>query len=320
MVKKTKLNMDALLDRQARFKKTLQEQFVKIRSKRNRTSNILLFIFAVFFIIVEGLLYAHSNGIISLPERSVKVWGTVIAISASFLVASILSRIGYFLLFKTFLDELEIEKRLFYGKFWSFIFYLAAIVFSLGLLGFTQENIVIFAGFLATGFAFAVREIIMSYLVWMNLLFKRPFRIGDIIKVEGNEGLVEHIGTFYVKLSDGSGDPERFVCLPTKLFLDKYIHNYGTAEFLETFSVQIPPTTINAQRIVEETKRIVEEECDDSGSKPRIIREGTMVNLETNADDEVVLVVIYPVVFERRRPVRTAILARVQGLIATKKK
>ncbi|HIH23402.1 TPA: mechanosensitive ion channel [Candidatus Woesearchaeota archaeon] len=301
---------DAALRRE-RFKKALQEQFEQMRVLKRKVSNRSVLLFAAIFIIVELLVFGSETGWISLPIGIASSWHLIVVISLAFLVASILVHIANFILFKALKDEFEVEMRLFYSKFWGFVFYLAAGIFALNQLGFRQENITIFAGFIATGFALSMREVILSYIIWTILLFKHPFRIGDIIKIGDDEGLVEHIGTFYVKLSDGSGDPERCTRIPTKQFLEKPIQNYGTADFLEQFRITMP-IDADAQDVLGKTIDIVRAE---SGSK-----ENVMVNLEADALGAVRMVIVYYVVFEKRRAVRTKILAKVTALLAPKKK
>jgi len=41
---------------------------------------------------------------------------------------------------------------------------------------------------MATGLAFAVRDVLMSFFAWMILLRKKPFRIGDYIRIGEDEG------------------------------------------------------------------------------------------------------------------------------------
>lgn len=296
--------------RRERFKKALHEQYEQVRAIKRKVSNRSVLLFAAIFIVIELLIFASETGWISLPIGVASSWHLIVVISLAFLVASILVHIANFLLFKALKNEFEVEMRLFYSKFWSLVFYMGAIIFTLNQLGFRQENITIFAGFIATGFALSMREVILSYIIWMILLFKHPFRIGDIIKVGDDEGLVEHIGTFYVRLSDGSGDPERCTRIPTKQFLEKPIQNYGTADFLEQFRITLP-VDADAQDVLEKTAGIVRAE---SGSK-----ENVMVNLEADALGGIKLVIVYYVVFEKRRAVRTRIIAKVTALLAPKK-
>jgi small-conductance mechanosensitive channel len=292
--------------RHARFKKALREQFEQISALRRKVSNRTIIFFAFVFGAIELVIFLYHADYISLPVSFVRSWNIIVRISLALLLASILSRIVNMLLFKTFKEEMEIEQRIFQHKLWGFLFYLGATIFSLYQLGFSTENITLFAGFLATGFALSMREVILSYIIWAVLLFKRPFRIGDIIKIGDDEGLVEHIGTFYVRLSDGSGDPERCTRIPTKQFLEKSIQNYGTADFLEEFRIAVPDRT-DARSLVEKAAVIVRRE---SGAK-----ENVMVNLEADTAGAVKLVIIYPIIFERRRAVRTKVIAKVAALL-----
>ncbi|WP_198003788.1 mechanosensitive ion channel family protein [Methanococcoides burtonii] len=104
-------------------------------------------------------------------------------------------------------------------------------------IGIDTQNIVIFLGLAATGFAFAIREIILSYFIWFILLTKKPFKIGDYICIGEEEGLVKHIGLFYVVVSPTRH--KEFYKIPNKVFLEKPIKNYGTGLFESFFDYYI---------------------------------------------------------------------------------
>jgi small-conductance mechanosensitive channel len=92
----------------------------------------------------------------------------------------------------------------------------------------------------ATGFAFAIRDVILSYFIWFILLTKKPFKIGDYIRVgddDSLEGLVKHIGLFYVVVDPTPETYEDYFKIPNKMFLEKPIKNYGRGKFRNEFEM-----------------------------------------------------------------------------------
>ncbi len=127
--------------------------------------------------------------------------------------------------------------------------FLIATIIALWELGVTASNITIFVGFVATGIALSIRDVITSYLVWFILLTKRPFRIGDYIKIGDDEGRVLHIGTFFVLIDDSPERPDDYVRIPNRIFLEKPVANFGKTDV--PLVVKIPITDQKILKAVE---------------------------------------------------------------------
>jgi len=201
------------------------EIFKKI-NKRILYFGVLFLLLAIF----EILQYQES---IAIPEYLRKILHIVFVIVATIAVINIILRIA-FLKISNLLDdtEMEIERRLFLTKVYTWTTYLLGLLIVLWQFGVSIENITLIIGFAATGFAFAIREVILSHLVWLMLLTKKPFRIGDYIKVGENEGRVVHIGTFYVMIDESPESSDDYVRIPNKMFLEQSIENFGKKEMM----------------------------------------------------------------------------------------
>jgi MscS family membrane protein len=121
----------------------------------------------------------------------------------------------------------EQEERIFYSKIYGWILFTIGALIVLNLFGLSLNNITLFIGIIATGFAFAVREVLLSFIGWLVLLRKKPFRIGDYIKIGEDYGKVVHIGTYYVILDRTSELPDDFTRIPNRFFLEKSIEKLG---------------------------------------------------------------------------------------------
>lgn len=230
----------------------------KIRS-RIRAQNIRIAMFAAILGIV--LLLNWLSNRYSAPQIALNVLQTIAFGAVMFFIASVIVRLTTKPV-QTLASDAELEARLILSKLYSSAVYLTAFVIILVRLGVNAGNITIFLGFVATGFAFSIRDVITAYLAWFILLTKKPFRIGETIEIDGLIGRVQHIGTFYVILDPTPDTRSDYLRVPNILFLQKPIRNYGLERIPGVFEVHIKkiPATF-AKR-----KASVESELADLGA------------------------------------------------------
>jgi MscS family membrane protein len=200
----------------------------------NRTIILLL----LFLGILYTLLFI-SHYYFSLPEYVMTALNFFIFIILAYLAVSIILRLSVDRIIFFVGRDMDAEQKIFFSKVYSFLLYIFATTLVLMRLGFSLDNISLIIGFIATGTAFAVRDVIISFIIWFVLLTKRPFRIGDYIKIGEEEGKVIHIGTFYVLLDETPDSKEDYTRVPNKLFLEKPIRNYGKKDILCTVRIPI---------------------------------------------------------------------------------
>ncbi len=194
--------------------------------------------FGIIFAIALGIAYTHKNGIITFPPSIVNPAEVISAIVIYYFLAAIFLRITIKRVVAAFENSVDIEHKLLLSKMYSLLVYTIATVLTLWKLGVTIQNLAIFLGLMGSAIAFTIRDVLVSYLTWFILLTKRPFRIGDYIKIEDYEGRVQHIGTFYVIVDDSPESFDDFIRVPNKLFLEKPIHNYGKGKI--PLSIKVP--------------------------------------------------------------------------------
>lgn len=220
--------------------KLLKELSTDLREKlKHKGTNYAIIIFGIIVGILVLLVYLDKIIIIDLPVYVIDTLKVLTLIFGAYLVAALITRITIDIMFKIFDASIEIEKKLLVKKLYAGIIYLLATVYVMWRLGFGLQNITLIAGLITTGLAFAVRDVIMSYLAWYVLLTKRPFRIGDYIKIGEDEGKVMHIGTFYVLIDNSPNTKDDFVRIPNRLFLEKSIQNFGQSDVLNIVKVYI---------------------------------------------------------------------------------
>ncbi len=220
--------------------KLLKELSNDIREKlKHKGTNYAILVFGFIVGVLALLVYLDYRLIISLPAYVIDTLKVLTLVFGAYFVAALLNRITIDIVIKIFGDSIEIEQKLLVKKLYAGIIYLFATVYVMWRLGFGLQNITLVAGLITTGLAFAVRDVIMSYLAWYVLLTKRPFRIGDYIKIGDDEGKVMHIGTFYVLIDNSPNTKDDFVRIPNRMFLEKSIQNFGQNDVLNIVKVYI---------------------------------------------------------------------------------
>lgn len=142
----------------------------------------------------------------------------------------------------------EQEERIFYTKIYGWVLFVIGAFIVLNLFGLSLNNITLFIGIITTGFAFAVRDVLLSFIGWLILLRKKPFRIGDYIRIGDDYGKVVHIGTYYVILDRTSDIPDDFTRIPNRFFLEKSIEKLGKNRSQEKLMFRITERPDNKEK------------------------------------------------------------------------
>lgn len=204
-------------------KKSIVKKITDRLKGYKKSMNKIIYFFGVILIIITSLILVDYYKLIFLSTKILNTLKTLIFIVGIYLLASLILRFTSTWVTKFLKD---IETKLIIAKLYSFGIYLIATIIVFWKIGVKVENIVLFTGLITTGLAFALREVLLSMFVWFILLVKKPFRIGENIKIGDEEGLVKHIGVFYVLLSTTQNNFDEYIKIPNKTFIDKSIYNY----------------------------------------------------------------------------------------------
>ncbi|SFM43802.1 mechanosensitive ion channel family protein [Methanolobus profundi] len=222
-------------------KKTPRSGLIYVRSKlMHKSLNSFFMFFAVMILIALGIIAADKRHLISVPEAVTGTLEALVVIFVSYAVATLFTKLTVNRFLNYFEEMGEIEERILMGKMYLWFVYLLATLAVFWYIGITVNNIAIFLGLITTGFAFAIRDIILSYFIWFILLTKKPFKIGDYIRVGEDdylEGQVKHIGLFYVVVTPTPDTYDDFFKIPNKVFLEQPIKNHGRGKFRNEFDM-----------------------------------------------------------------------------------
>lgn len=196
----------------------------RFKKRRVRFLSLSVVLGLLLLLVMQGLLFMEFRKMLELPDLVRKIINNVSLVLAIWLGTSLLLRLTISRVFNWFE---EAEERIFYTKIYSWTVYTVGALVLLHNSGVSLGNITLFVGLLATGLAFAIREVLLSFFGWMIVLRKKPFRIGDYIRIGDEEGKVLHIGTFYVHLDKTENTPEDYTRVPNRFFLEKSIQVIG---------------------------------------------------------------------------------------------
>lgn len=196
----------------------------RFKKRRVRFLSLSLVLGLVLLLVLQGLLFMELRKMVELPDLVRKIINNVSLVLAIWLGTSLLLRLTISRVFNWFEGP---EERIFYTKIYSWTVYTVGALVLLHHSGVSLGNLTLFVGLLATGLAFAIREVLLSFFGWMIVLRKKPFRIGDYIRIGEEEGKVLHIGTFYVHLDKTENTPEDYTRVPNRFFLEKSIQVIG---------------------------------------------------------------------------------------------
>jgi len=258
-----------------------------------------------------------------IQSQVVENYDTLVAITPRLIIAIILLVIFWFIsLYAKRFSNKRLEKNMndsllanFLAGFIRGIILLIGVLFVLRFWGFTGvvTSVLTGAGISAFIIGFALKDIGENFLAGILLAFKRPFRIGDVIQVEGIKGRVLQLNLrdTQIKTEDG-----RDVYLPNGSIVKNPLYNFTIDGFFRNeFEVGLDYGSDYraAMQIIEETLETVEGVL-QGDRKPVVIAK------EMAASSLTIIVLFWVDTFKRSPPyIRAKSNAIVAVLIALEK-
>lgn len=271
----------------------------KFKELRLRFLSVSMIVTSLTLLVLQVVLHLERHHMIALPTLARSVMESISVVIAVLFISSFVLRLTIKRVYWFFEEP---EERIFYSKIYTWVLYGFGVFFLLYHFGVSLGNITIFIGLLATGLAFAVRDVLLSFFGWIILLRKKPFRIGDYIKIGDEEGKVLHIGTFHVLIDKTSDLPEDFTRVPNRQFLEQSINILGKYSCQDKITLPISELPYNwpsfQEALMKEIRALLTQ-------KEHIEVSLDIINEKPN------LVIEYMVPFEARKQVKTAIIAMV---------
>lgn len=225
-----------------------------------RRKNFTIFLFLGLYALAKVALYVDDHAGTFMPREVLLVLSGLPAIFITLFFANLVVRVVSPFISRFFKDELEPEQRIFFAKIFEIFMYGLALAFILYSFGVTASSLLILLGFISGGLAFGLREPVLSFIVWLILLNKKPFRLGDTIRVGQHEGAVERIGTFYLTLNPSTRTADEAwtayhpVKVPNRMLVEVPIENYGRASITQRARFQIQRRPRNVEKSLKEIR------------------------------------------------------------------
>ena len=122
------------------------------------------------------------------------------------------------------LTRMEPSVRMSVATLYGYITFILAMLIGLSAAGLDLSKIAIVAGALSVGIGFGLQNIVNNFVSGLILLFERPVRLGDYIKVGSTEGFVRQIRIRSTELENGD---RVSIIVPNSVLLGAEVENWN---------------------------------------------------------------------------------------------
>jgi len=144
----------------------------------------------------------------------------------------------------------KIDKGIYYS-FVTLLGYLGWVVAAWGglsLLGVNLQSLAVILGALSVGIGFGLQHIVNNFISGLLILFERPIRKGDWIKVNGHEGIVKNI---HIRSTELETFSKTNVLIPNADVLSNALENVTKSNSLGRMVISVGVSYNSDLRLVE---------------------------------------------------------------------
>jgi small-conductance mechanosensitive channel len=214
----------------------------------------------VFQDLREVLTASWPIGSFKVSPGDVVLFG--ITVWASFFV----SRIVRFVLEEEVYSRVKLAPGLHYSisKMVNYAILVLGFFTGLAMLGFDLTRLTILVGAFGVGLGFGLQNIINNFVSGLILLFERPIKVGDVIQLAGNEGVVKQIGirASVVRAPNGAE-----VIVPNGSLISETVTNWTFSDRLRRIDL---PVTVACPA---DARRVMELLNGVAGEQPQVLKD-----------------------------------------------
>jgi potassium efflux system protein len=122
------------------------------------------------------------------------------------------------------MTQMEPSVRMSVATLYGYITFVIALLVGLSFAGLDLSKIALVAGALSVGIGFGLQNIVNNFVSGLILLFERPVRVGDFIKVGTTEGYVRQIR---IRSTELENDDRISVIVPNSALLGAEVQNWN---------------------------------------------------------------------------------------------
>jgi small-conductance mechanosensitive channel len=141
---------------------------------------------------------------------------------------------------------------------------LIGLLFALSAVGVDLTALSVLGGALGVGLGFGLQKLAANYVSGFVILLERSLRIGDMVRVDGFEGVVTDIKTRYTLIRALNG---RESVVPNELIITQRVENLSTADPKMLLTVNV---SVGYDSDVERVREIL---CAAAAASERVLRE-----------------------------------------------
>lgn len=168
------------------------------------------------------------------------------------------------------LTRMEPSVRMSVATLYGYVTFIIAMLIGLSAAGLDLSKIAIVAGALSVGIGFGLQNIVNNFVSGLILLFERPVRLGDYIKVGNAEGFVRQIRIRSTELENGD---RVSIIVPNSVLLNAEVQNFNYRNSLGRVIVEI---TVSHGSDPEKVRAVL---LDAAAAHPQVIRAGERMDI-----------------------------------------
>jgi MscS family membrane protein len=214
-----------------------------------------IFLLSAILIVVELIYLGIRRQILPIDPVILRSIEILLTFVISLLITTVILRLTGDKVWSMFEKEMEVEQRIIISKLYAVSLYTIAFIITFWRAGLSLGNITLFVGLITTGLAFAIRDLLLSFLAWFVILNKKPFQMGDFIRIGDDMGLVTRIGTFFFTLELPRKD--EFIKVPNSNVLQKSIRNLGEGEYVQELQFMLKTIPENPSNLLSELQQFI---------------------------------------------------------------
>ena len=162
------------------------------------------------------------------------------------------------------MSHLDSGVRVSVATLFGYITFIIAAMVGLSVAGLDLSKLAIVAGALSVGIGFGLQNVFNNFVSGLILLFERPVRVGDYIKVGATEGFVRHIR---IRATEIETWDKTVIIVPNSELISNRVENltygntYGRVLMNVVVSEHNDPLKVTEvlQQIVRGSKRLIQE-------------------------------------------------------------